>query len=190
MRLSVIIPTIAGREESLERCMRAYTETAPHAELVVVLGAASWPEACNAGARQATGDVLHFTADDIEPLPGWWEAVATPLETLDELPAPRVLNHSADGHHDNASDGPDGAFCHFTRVPILTRSQYDRIGPWPEFNYVADVWLSAKARTLGIPTRLYYGYAFVHHWDQHGRVDSPAEMAVADAKLSELLAAL
>ncbi len=184
--LSVIIPTITGREASLERTLNAYKVTVPDAELVVIQDEPSWGHACNWGFEQATGDVLHFGADDLEPLPGWTDDVLPALEQHDELPAPRVMNHSADGVHDNRHDGHDRALTRFTRVPILTRDQYERIGPWPEYNYVADVWLSGRARALGIQTRLYYSYAFVHHWSQIGRTDSPDELAHANRVLREL----
>lgn len=186
MNLSVVIPTITGREESLLRVLAAYRATAPEAEQVVVYNQPSWGHACNHGYKEASGDIIHFGADDLEPLPGWTDDVLPALAERDELPAARVLNHSADGPMDNIADGPDRALVHFTRVPILTRDQYERIGPWPEYNYVADVWLSVKARTLGIPTRIYYSYAFVHHWSQIGRTDSPAELAYARQVLEGL----
>ncbi len=175
--LSVIIPTISGREKSLARTLGAYDVLAPGAEQIVVHNRPSWGHACNAGAAQATGDVLHFGADDLVPLPGWLDDVLPALEEHDELPAPRVFNYFAEGEHDNKMDGPDRAFTKFTRVPILRRDQYERIGAWPEYNYVADVWLSGRARKLGIETRLYYSYAFVHHWSQIGRTDSREELA-------------
>lgn len=188
MKLSVVIPTLTGREEVLARTIGAYRRTAPKAEQLVVYNKASWPEACNEGYRQSTGDVILFGADDLEPLDGWTDEVLPALAEHDELPAARVLNHSADGPMDNINDGPDKALVHFTRVPILSRSQYERIGPWPEYNYVADVWLSIKARTLGIPTRIYYSFAFVHHWSQIGRVDGPDELAHAANVLNGLIA--
>ncbi len=184
--ISVVIPTIKGREKSLAEVVNAYWETAPDAEVVIVRDQPSWGHACNRGYEVATGEFIHFGADDLEPLPGWLDDVIPALASHDELPAARVLNHSADGAMDNAGDGADRALVDFTRVPILTRDQYERIGPWPEFNYVADVWLSRKARTLGIATRIYYSYAFVHHWSSIGRVDSPAEMDEAAAVLREL----
>lgn len=184
--LSVVIPTLTGREESLKRCLRAYRATSPlDTEYIIVRDKASWPEACNEGYRRAVGDRLHFSADDLEPLEGWWEQALPWLDEHDELPAPKVLNHSPDGVWDNAVDGPDGAIPHFTRIPLMTRDQYERIGPWPEFNYVADVWLSERARTLGIETRMFHSYAFVHHWSQEGRDDSPETLALADHVLSE-----
>jgi hypothetical protein len=188
--LSVVIPTLSGREDSLARAIASYRETldgVPH-EIIVEKDRPSWPAACNAGYRKAKGDVLHFTADDLEALPGWWVEVLPWLAEHDELPAPRVLN--SDGSWDNAVDGEDGGTPHFTRIPLMTRSQYERIGPWPEFNYVADVWLSEKGRTVGIETRMFHSYAFVHHWEQVGRRDSPDDLAIAHSHLTRLRAAL
>jgi hypothetical protein len=190
VKLSVVIPTITGREDHVANTIDAYATTAPDAELVVVKDKTSWPAACNEGYRQSTGGIVHFTADDLEPLPGWWQEVTAALETEDILPAAKVMNHAADGEWDNAVDGPDGGYPHFTRVPIMRRDQYERIGEWPEFNYVADVWVSEKGRTLGIPTRMFHSYAFVHHWAQHGRQDGAHEMAVAEHALAELRAAM
>lgn len=188
--LSVIVPTLAGREETLKRCRKAYLVTGPtDMEIITVRDKASWPEACNEGYRKAKGDRLHFTADDLEPLTGWWQEALPWLDEHDELPAPRVLN--PDGSWDNAIDGPDGAVPEFTRIPLMTRDQYERIGAWPEYNYVADVWLSGKGRMLGIETRMIHSYAFVHHWKEvpMGRRDSPGELAEANGHLSRIRAA-
>jgi glycosyltransferase involved in cell wall biosynthesis len=190
VKLSVVIPTITGRELDLANTREAYATTAPDAELVIVKDKPNWPAACNEGYRRSKGDIVHFTADDLEPLPGWWQEVTAAMETEDILPAAKVLNHSADGPWDNHGDGPDGGHPHFTRVPIMRRDQWERIGEWPAFNYVADVWVSEKGRTLGIETRMFYSYAFVHHWAQHGRRDGPQDMAAAGNKLAELRAAM
>ncbi len=185
--LSVIIPTITGREESYGRCLLAYVQTLPEgSEIVTVRDKENWPTACNEGYRRAKGDVLHFTADDLEPLPGWWEQALPWLDEHDELPAPKVFNHSPDGEWDNAVDGSDGAIPHFTRIPLMTRDQYERIGPWPEIPYASDVWLSERGRTLGIETRMFHSYAFVHHWSQVGRIDSPGHLAHSDHVLNQL----
>ena len=186
--ISVVIPTLTGREESLARTIASYEDTFADVahELIMIQDAPTWPSACNMGAEKAEGDILHFSADDLEALPGWWEEVVPWLYEHDELPAPRVMN--PDGTWDNAVDGPDRAIPHFTRIPIMTRSQHDRIGPWPEYNYVADVWVSEKGRTLGIETRMFHSYAFVHHWEQIGRRDSPADMAEAAEALTRLRA--
>lgn len=187
--LSVVIPTITGREESLERAWVAYLETGPEdMEAVIVENFPNWPAACNEGFRQARGDRLHFTADDLEPLPGWWQEALPWLDEHDELPAPKVFDHSPDGPWNNAIDGADRAIPHFTRIPLMTRSQYERIGPWPEIPYASDVWLSERARTLGIETRMFHSYAFVHHWSQVGRIDGKANLAYSDHVLNRLRA--
>lgn len=187
--LSVVVPTIVGREDSLERTLRAYQATGPEdMQIVVVRDRANWPAACNRGYKLSAGEVIHFSADDIEPLPGWWQEVLPYLEEHDELPAPKVLNHSADGEWDNAIDGPNGATPHFTRVPIMTRSQYKRIGAWPEIDYGADVWVSERGRALGIETRMFHSYAFVHHWNQVGRIDTPERLRHSEAQLNAIRA--
>lgn len=186
--LSVVVPTLTGREESLQRTISAYEETLAGREweLIVVQDKPTWPTACNEGYADTRGDILHFSADDLEPLPGCWDQVLPWLEEHDELPAPKVLNHSADGSFDNIEDGPDGSITWFTRIPLLRRDQYERIGRWPEYNYVADIWLSEKARKIGIETRIFYSYAFVHHWHQVGRKEDPATMALAQIALAQL----
>jgi GT2 family glycosyltransferase len=171
--LSVVVPTISGREESLARTISSYEKTlegVPH-EIIVVKDESSWPLACNVGYGRSSGDVIHWTADDLEALPGWYEDVPALLER-DELPAPAVFDYRPDGKFANAEDGPDGAVTWFTRVPVCRRDQAERIGLWPEITYYADVWFSEKARSIGIETRMLYSYAFVHHWSPIGRVDS------------------
>jgi GT2 family glycosyltransferase len=173
MALSVVIPTMTGREADLERAVTAYqlTTNIPW-ELVLVKDAPSWSKGCNEGFRRARYDIIHFSADDLEAQPGWHDDALALLER-DELPAPRVLNFSADGEMDNWADGFDGQETHFTRIPLMTRSQYERIGVWPEIDYASDIWVSEKARFLGIKTRMVYSYCFVHHWSQVKRTDSP-----------------
>ena len=187
--ISVVLPTIEGREDTLARAIASYEDTltaVPH-EILIIQDAPTWPSACNLGFEKAEGDVIHFSADDLEALPGWHTEVRGVLDA-DELPAPKVLNHSPDGEWDNRVDGADGALTHFTRIPIMTRSQYERIGPWPEFQYVADVWVSERARRLGIQTRMVHSYAFVHHWEQVGRDGSPEVLALADRELARMRA--
>lgn len=171
--LSVVIPTISGREESLARTIASYENTLEGVahEIIVVKDENSWPRACNIGYGMAKGDMIHWTADDLEAAPGWYADVPSFLKE-DELPAPTVFDYRLDGKFSNAEDGPDGTLTWFTRVPMCRRDQADRIGPWPEITYYADVWFSEKARSVGIETRMLYTYRFVHHWSSVGRVDS------------------
>lgn len=188
MRLSVILPTISGREASLARALAAYEDTLKGCshEIIIVKDEPTWPTACNVGYKRSKGDVVHFSADDLEPLPGWWKEPLKALKTIDELPNPKVLDYSIDGNFSNVKDGADGDLTHFTRIPIMTRSQYERIGPWPEIVYYADIWVSEKARTLGIRTRCMHSYQFLHHWCGIGRVDSTANLDAAGFALNRL----
>lgn len=188
--ITVVIPTISGREESLARAVSSYEDMGVDCEIIVVKDEPTWPTACNVGYAKSTGDVIHFSADDLEAIPGWWERPYEWLQKYNELPAPRVYNFSADGDFDNASDGEDEQLTHFTRIPIMTRAQYETIGPWPEINYYADIWLSEKARTLGIRTRMIYGYDFVHHWSQIGRMETKERFDEAGWALNRLREAM
>ena len=190
MKLSVVIPTITGREDSLARAIAAYTETldGTNYEIITVLDKPNWPAACNEGYRQSAGDVIHFSADDLEPMPGWHVEALLTLSVKDELPAPRVYNYlpPPEGEWANPEDGSHGAIPEFTRIPIMRRDQYERIGEWPEMPYYADLWVTDKGRTLGIETKMVHGYDFIHHWSQVGRLDSKANLDASGAQLRRL----
>lgn len=178
VKLSIVIPTIAGREESLARAIEAYekyTKGISH-EIIVVKDEPTWPTACNVGYGRAKADIILFGADDLDPCKGWWREPVFWLSKRDELPNPKVMDYSEDGVFSNHLDGEDLDLTHFTRVPIMRRDQWERIGPWPELIYYADIWVSEKARTLGIRTRNIHSYKFIHHWSQIGRVDSKVNL--------------
>lgn len=173
MKISVILPTITGREESFKAMEAAYRARTPGHSLQIVspLNEPNWAAACNVAMRKATGDVFAFGSDDLEPLDGWAEAM---LRTLGagEIPAPQVWDWKQEGRPVNeGQDGPPGSITAFTRVVALTREMAEAIGPWPEWDYYVDNWVSDKGRTLGYETRVTEGYSFIHHWHQHGRLD-------------------
>ncbi len=188
MTLSVVIPTITGREESFEKILAAYQTTLADVshEIVVVKDEPNWPSACNAGYHQTTGEIVHFTADDLEPVPGWHQEAVQLLEVEDVLPAGYVWNHVYEGPAAD-NDGAPGELTWFTRVPIMRRDQWERIGRWPNMDLFADVWLSEKARGLGIETKLVETYRFVHHWSQVNRFSTDDDRVQrANEKLERL----
>src|SRR6266702_3998347 len=96
-RISIIIPTIKGREKHYQRCLLAYMITGGGFDLEIIpefghptVGCA-WQE----GASKASGDYIHLTNDDCEPHAGW---LAPVMEACDRgfLPGPAVY-------------GPDGS---------------------------------------------------------------------------------
>lgn len=190
MVISVIIPTIQGREDLLVKCLASYEKTLAsytalggNHELIVVGDKPTCGAAWNEGAARAKGDYLHFTADDIEALPGWWQGALSVANGVNQfatgdLPAPLVFNpdgsvQSCGGSWEQVE--PDGAVTEFTRVPFLTRNQWERVGPVPPVHYYSDNYVSAKARRLGIETRVCHRYQLVHHMSPVGRLDVSAD---------------
>ena len=172
MKLSIIIPTITGREDSLAAMVAAYRERTPgEFEILTPKDYPCWPAGCNAGRRHALGDVLHFGSDDLEPIEGWAEPMFACLAE-GFIPAPQVWDHVHQGPPVNQdADGLPGSITTFTRVPALTHAMSKEIGDWPEIPYFADNWVSDKGRLCGYQTRMTEGYGFVHHWSQVGRLD-------------------
>jgi glycosyltransferase involved in cell wall biosynthesis len=194
--LTVVVPTLSGREDSLARGIASYEDTLAGVEheIIVIKDRPTWPAACNEGYEKSKGDVILFTSDDLEAMPGWWEHARDHLAAHDELPAPRVYNFLyEESEWDNTEDGPDGATHNihggrnFTRIPIMRRDQWERIGRWPDdLIYYADLWVSEKALVLGIETRMVHGYDFIHHWSGVRRVDSRANLDASGIKLKLL----
>lgn len=173
MNISIILPTISGREESREKMAQAYRDRTPgHViEVISPKDYPCWPAACNVGQGLAKYDILHFGADDLEPLDGWAEPMLAAL-AASEIPAPQLWDFVPGGTPVNeAADGGPGAIPTFTRVPALTREMAERIDRWPEIPYYADNWVSDKGRLVGYETRVMGGYGFVHHWHPVGRLD-------------------
>lgn len=174
--ISIVIPTIKGREASFARCLKSYSELRPkdHTyELIKVTDQATCGIAWNIGYRQATGRYIHFSADDLEAHDGWWNDAILAADN-DLLVAPRILN--PDGSLQYCGVGlddslPQGVVVGFTRIPFLSREQATKVTPIIETHYSTDVWVSEVGRLHGYQTVLGRGYLFTHHVDQHGRLD-------------------
>lgn len=74
LTVSIVVPTIHANEEMLSECLIAINATAPDAE-VLLMDDGSFAENCNAGAAQASGDILLFLNDDTVPAPGWLDTL-------------------------------------------------------------------------------------------------------------------
>lgn len=176
--ISVIVPTVTGREQWLENCLHAYDITTLGFEVIIEKDHPTCGKAWNAGIARARGDYIHLTADDLQPWPGWWQA-AKQVADQGFLPAPRIVKPDGRlescGHLDR--ERPDGESTGFTRIPFMTRAQLDRIGPMIELHYFTDIYVSERGRDLGIDTRVCRNYLFTHHWAMEGRLDTLAEEA-------------
>lgn len=180
--LTVVIPTIPGREESLRTATQAILDSGPDAvQVVVVRDSPSCGWGWREGAARAEGDYIALSCDDVDWLPGWWEAA---VETCDlgRLPAPLVVN--PDGS--TWATEPDGAEVSRSVAPFLSRAQLAKVGPLIPTHYFCDDWVSWRARLHGIPTVMTYGYSCVSRDEQHGKTaESVAEAMARDRTLYE-----
>jgi glycosyltransferase involved in cell wall biosynthesis len=169
--ISIVIPTIRGREEHFQRCLAAYgTNTTSDFEIIVERDHPAVGPAWNAGAERATGDYLHFTADDLEPHPGW-DVPALEAVERGALPAPRVINQRGglDSCGLHGVEMEDWAVVPMSVVPFMSREQWAAIGPVLPIHYFTDNWISWRGARAGWSTVVRRGFAFTHHWAQHGR---------------------
>jgi hypothetical protein len=169
--ISVVIPTIRGREIDYLRCVNAYQARTGHAvQLITVRDKPTCAEGWNEGAAQATGDFLHFSADDLEPHEGWDTAAIEAVEA-GLLPAPRIVNPAGKldycGVHNVEME--DWARVSMSVIPFMPAHLWKQIGPVPPIHYYSDNYVSWRAEIAGWPVAVRRGFAFTHHWAQPGR---------------------
>lgn len=174
MLITVVVPTVTGRERSLERCLSGYHNTAGDFDLEIIkfINLPTCGEGWVKGAAKAKGDYIHFTSDDLEPLPGWAE---TAVETADRgfQPSPIVLNQY--GGTDFA--GIWGAAplewieVPMSVVPFMSRAMLEAVDLTEvgQLHYYSDNLVSDLLKDAGFPTVFRPGYAFTHHWEQEKR---------------------
>jgi hypothetical protein len=173
--ISIVIPTVDGREDVLERVLLAYHETTPEHEVITVHGRETCGIAWQEGSERATGDYLLLGADDLEPLPGWWQPLVEAVER-GCCPCPVVLE--SDGRVQSAGTsgwepirtiGEDWTPVDWTTVPFVTRAQWSLVAPMLPTHYCTDTWVSYRLGRHGIKTVLRTGSRFRHHNALPGR---------------------
>lgn len=185
--ISVIIPTVRGREASLGRCVRAYMErfTFEPPEILIETGHACCGDAWNAGAAKASGEFLHWTADDLEPGFGW-DRAALQAVGAHAIPAPIIYKpdggiESVGGHWGQVPPLDWQETLNTCVVPFCSRKQWEQIGPHlPGVQYFGDNYFTDRAKAAGYRVAIRVEYGFVHHWEQPGRgagMSEPDRMA-------------
>lgn len=173
--ISVIVPTIKGREHWLERCERAYCSTTEDFEFIVLRDYATCGLAWNVGIEQAQGEYIHLSADDLEPHEGWSDYGILAVDA-GIIPCPRILN--PDGTLQScgtfAEEAEDGTSSVVARVPFLTREMAEAMWPIMDNHYMGDHWITWKGNQLGWPTLVVRSMVFTHHFAMEGRIDSLA----------------
>lgn len=182
--ISVVIPTITGRENLLEQTVAGYRATAD-VEIIVVKNRKSCGEGWNAGASKASGDFLHFSADDLIPQAGWADAGIMAAEE-GWWPSPRLLDPDGTIQSDGSMGGgmllPEHRHivkCVSSPFPFMETRDWQDIGPCPPLHYYADDYLAAKAREIDLDVMAVPTYCFVHLGGTLGR-DKVAARAADD----------
>ncbi len=186
MLISVVIPTVPGREVILDRVLAAYgTEVQgrsffAHADLEVIVERGHPTVGCawQAGAEKATGDYIHLGNDDCEPHPCWWEPAVEACEA-GFIPSPMVYdpNGFPQGLPEWGKIAPDWTPVHCAMIPFMSREQWEKIRPLALIHYSSDNFFTYRADRAGYPCRLRTGYSFVHHGASPGRGAGMSEAA-------------
>ncbi len=177
--VDILIPTIIGREASLERCSRSYKDLAGVATNVIVIPDS---ETCGWGWKQglcaSRAPYVLLACDDQEAIAQDWAKVC--IETVDAgfLPCPRVWKPDG-GIESQGGDMSayehlirrpqrDQTYVDYTTVPFLSREMAEQIG-MIDTHYCSDVWVSYRGRQLGYQTMLRHGFDLRHWQEQLGR---------------------
>lgn len=172
--ISVVIPTVDGREDQLARTLGAYASQAPGAYRLNVIVVHNLPcvgAAWQQGAGSATGDYLHLGNDDTEPHPGW-HLPAIESAGAGILPAPQVYGPAGEPQSlpEWGKLAADGTPVSMSTIPFCAMAQWEKISPLDtRLHYYADDFFSFRGKLAGYPVVLRSGYAFTHQWAQPGR---------------------
>jgi hypothetical protein len=168
--ISVVVPTISGRESLLDETVEALEDTAPcELEIITPRGYRTCGEAWNAGAELATGEFLMLTADDMLPHAGWTQAA---LSAVDEgvYPAPWIVRR--DGSTECCgtlgsgllltAEARDGLPVCNSPVPFMRLEDWQRVGPAIPAHCYSDDFLGYRARLAGLSVEVRRAYKFTH----------------------------
>lgn len=173
--ISVICPTISGREHWLERARQSISDTTPDFEWLEYWDLPTCGAGWNVGIIEAKGEYILLYADDLEAHPGWWQAGMEALRR-NVIPCARILN--ADGTLQScgtfAKEAPNDTPSVVARVPFLTRHMAQQMHPIFENHYMGDHWITWKGKQLGWPTLVVREMVFTHHFAMEGRIDTLA----------------
>lgn len=171
--ISIVIPTVAGREKLLEGTLDAFRAVAEHdaqeVEFVIVRNRQTCGEGWNEGAEQADGQYLLLGGDDLVPWPGALEAAVFAAE--DQVyPAPWIVRPDGSteccgtlGQGLYLEPGRDGIPCYNGAIPFMLRNMWDVIGPSLPIHYHADDYLAYRARfRAGLSVETCQAYKFTH----------------------------
>jgi len=200
--LTVVIPTMPGREEYLDRAVRGYRErTVGDVRVIVVEGAQTCGIGWQVGAERAVEegtDFLHLSADDI--VPDWnWNVPLAETVAGGAIPCCSIIvpiKESLDPETQMPIAGaPFGREQFFERVPSSSAEvadwqetkgdseypaapfcsvhQWELIGPMIPTTYGTDKWFGLRAKRAGFRVVARHNARLYHYVAQAGRAAYP-----------------
>ena len=174
MNVTVVVPTLTGREAICKRTVAAYKDQG--AEVLIVKGASSCGEGWAYGFERAKGDVILLGLDDMIPDEGTVEA-GEKAAREGIYPSPRIVLKDGSlescgtlgGGGCHLSECPTGTLAYMSSAPIATREAWEKIGPPIPIHYYVDDYLGYMARRAGLDCQVVREYAFTHYEEEHGR---------------------
>lgn len=182
VKLSVVIPSIAGREHWLRTALKGFEKTTPVSyETLIYKDRPVCGIAWNEGIRDARGEFILLAADDLEPVEGWYEAGLSSLGK-GNVPSARILNSngSLQMMGDWTEEVEEGRICNLARIPFASAELMREVYPILEIHYATDDWFSYRVRQLGWQVAIARGFCFYHHWAEQGRLDERLYSDIAE----------
>lgn len=158
--VSILIPTVGGRDELLAQVAAAFRETVPGCEVMRV-GGHSWGAGLNHLALFAKGSYWLTACDDILPEPGWFEP-ARAMVDQGLTPATRYFNLEGQPLRPGTDDAPHGAPIDWCRSFLLTPAIFEEVGEFMDATWWADIDYSERLSASGRPVTACDGFRFTH----------------------------
>lgn len=173
--LSVIIPTVTGREIYLERLLDFLGDT-PGLEIIVIANRPNCGEAWQLGIEQASGEFATCLADDLCPRIHTWHTLA--MEAWDKgwCPVPRIWTMPS-GEIESAGvwrqHFPHGTIVPMSTVPFCRTDFWKGRHIMPQVHYESDHVFSNWCKDEGRKCRVVEGFDFNHYWASEKRHPAP-----------------
>lgn len=172
MSVDCVIPTVRGREASLERLRASLPDSV---NTIVVRDSETCGWGWKRGMETSNADYLLLACDDQEFLGEQWLDICIETVEAGKLPCPRVW---LPGGEIESQGGDMDAYAHiicrpqkdetpvdYTTIPFMSAKQAEEIGMLGDLHYCTDVWVSYRGRQLGYETVLRHGFD-VRHWHE------------------------
>lgn len=164
--LSIVLPTIDGRQDELVQTVAVFERCTPSVagpiEWIVEVNHPNCGVAWNAGAARAMGKYLLLAADDLEPESSHWFQAAVVSVAKGHVPLGIVRERGVRFGHD------------FPRVPFCLREWWVDVA---EIHYWSDNHFGDLMSRAGHSPAVAPNFDFIHRKSMVGRDESPQRLA-------------